>query len=110
MVRYGGDEFVLILPEISEDHFEDRLHKIQNEVDLARVEGYQGLRISVSIGGVLADDETVEEAVLRADKLMYLQKTKRIWSLPKKRRWRKMDYPPDGRGVVIAAAAGFDRG
>lgn len=97
LVRYGGDEFVLILLEISEDHFEDRLSKIQNEVYRARVEGYRGLQISVSIGGVLAEDETVEEAVARADKLMYLAKSKKIWLSPREPCCRKMEISPAAR-------------
>lgn len=44
----------------------------------AEVPGYTQLHLSVSIGGVLADNETVESAVGRADSLMYRQRTGKI--------------------------------
>lgn len=44
----------------------------------AEVPGYTQLHLSVSIGGVLADNETVESAVGRADSLMYQAKNRKI--------------------------------
>lgn len=72
IIRYGGDEFLLIVPDIKEDEFEKLLDDIRKTVHEAAVHDYPGVRLSVSIGGVIADnDETADEAVIRADKLMY---------------------------------------
>ena len=43
----------------------------------AEVPGYARLRLTVSIGGVLADNETIESAVARADGLMYQAKNRK---------------------------------
>lgn len=56
LIRYGGDEFLLILPDVSEDVFSKKLKQIRDMVYEAEVPGYTQLHLSVSIGGVLADN------------------------------------------------------
>ena len=77
LIRYGGDEFLLILQDVTDEVFSKKLKQIRDMVYEAEVPGYTKLRLSVSIGGVLADDETVESAVGRADTLMYQAKNKK---------------------------------
>ena len=75
LIRYGGDEFLLILPEISKDSFNEKLKMIQEKIHDTAIADYGNLRLSVSIGGVITrDGESIEEAVLRADRLMYFAK------------------------------------
>ena len=77
VVRFGGDEFLLLIPDINIDNFTKKLREIQEEVHAARVPGYCQLKLSVSIGGVLSFNETLGEAVLKADKFMYQAKTRK---------------------------------
>ena len=74
LIRYGGDEFLLLLPEIDSENFARKLNKIKKKIAETSVPGYERIKLSVSIGGVSATEETVEEAVQRADKRMYLAK------------------------------------
>ncbi len=74
LIRYGGDEFLLVLPNILGDAFEIKLRQIQERVHAAAVPGYSQLRLSVSVGGVLAEGEKIEEAIRQADKYMYQAK------------------------------------
>ena len=76
-IRYGGDEFLLILPDVDEEIFSKKLKQIRNMVCEAEVPEYARLRLTVSIGGVLADNETIESAVSRADGLMYQAKKRK---------------------------------
>ena len=75
LVRYGGDEFILILPGVGVDTFTQKLRHIQQMVQEATVPDYPRMQLSVSIGGVIAVDEITGEAVHRADRLMYMAKT-----------------------------------
>ena len=77
VVRFGGDEFLLLIPDINVDNFTRKLKEIQEEVHAARVPGYSQLKLSVSIGGVLSTGEKLGEAVLRADKFMYRAKQRK---------------------------------
>lgn len=77
LIRYGGDEFLLVLPGVNEENFTRRLQQIHNRVRGTDVPGYSRLRLSVSIGGVLSAGSTMEEAVTRADKLMYQAKNQK---------------------------------
>lgn len=76
LVRMGGDEFLLVMPDIGEQAFADKLNQIQEKVHSSKVPGYSQLRISVSIGGVLSGSgNTVEQAIRKADQFMYQAKT-----------------------------------
>ena len=78
LIRYGGDEFLLILPGISKDSFNEKLKTIQERVHYTSIADYNNLRLSVSIGGVISrGGESIEEAVLRADHLMYFAKNQK---------------------------------
>lgn len=77
LIRYGGDEFLLILQDVDEEIFSKKLKQIRDMVCEAKVPGYARLRLTVSIGGVLADNETIESAVARADGLMYQAKNRK---------------------------------
>ena len=74
LIRFGGDEFLLLLLEVDEESFVQKLKQIRSQVYESQVPGYSKMRLSVSIGGVLTQGETIGEAELRADKLMYLAK------------------------------------
>lgn len=74
LVRYGGDEFVLILPYIAEKDLERKMKIIQEKVRAIRFAEYEHLHVSVSIGGVIYDGKHVGQALRRADKLMYQNK------------------------------------
>ncbi len=77
LIRFGGDEFLLIMPNISENAFEKKLKQIQKSVYETTVHNYPKMRLSLSIGGVILKDETVEEGEKRADILMYKAKAKK---------------------------------
>lgn len=75
LVRFGGDEFLLVMPDILEASFQKKLKQIQNEIHAAEVPGYSQLQGSVSIGGVLSTHGTIEDAIHKADQCMYQAKT-----------------------------------
>lgn len=75
LVRYGGDEFVLVLPGIGVEDFSRKLRSIADKLTETTVPGYERLSLSVSIGGALAEGRTVEETVRQADTLMYKAKS-----------------------------------
>lgn len=76
LIRMGGDEFLLVMPDIGEQAFADKLNQIQEKVHSSKVPGYSQLRISVSIGGILSGlGNTVEQAIRKADQFMYQAKT-----------------------------------
>lgn len=74
LVRYGGDEFMLVMPGISQENFDSKLRDIRRLISSTELPGSQQIQMSVSIGGVMAQNETIREAVARADKYMYQAK------------------------------------
>ncbi len=74
LVRFGGDEFLLVMPDITEKVFNKKLETIKTRVHEANIPGYTKLQISVSVGGTLCQNEKIDEAVSRADHLMYQAK------------------------------------
>lgn len=77
LIRFGGDEFLLVVPEIDRDSFSKKLNKIKSKIAKTKIPGYHRMQLSVSVGGVMSMNETVEEAAIRADHLMYLAKTQK---------------------------------
>ena len=74
VVRYGGDEFVVVLPGIPADNFSRKLRVIADALSRVSLPGYSHIGITASVGGALAAGRTVDEAVRAADKLMYRAK------------------------------------
>lgn len=74
LIRMGGDEFLLVLPEISEGAFEIKLRRIRQHIHETKIVEFSQIKLSVSIGGVMSNGETIEETMKRADRLMYQAK------------------------------------
>lgn len=77
LVRYGGDELLLVLPDIPRDQFIRKLAIINKNLNMTIVPGYERIKLSASIGGVLSAAATVEEAVRQADRRMYQAKRRK---------------------------------
>lgn len=78
LVRFGGDEFLLILPGIPEDYFKIKLEGICEKIHDAIVPGYSHMRLSTSIGGLIQMPSDSMDAVVRqADRLMYQAKVRK---------------------------------
>ena len=74
LVRYGGDELLLVLPNISAEHFVQKLRYINKRLSTAHLPEFSKLQLSASIGGMMAADIPINDAVVVADKRMYLAK------------------------------------
>ena len=77
IIRFGGDEFLIIVHDVTEDEFKAKLNQIHDAIHKTIIPKYSKMQIEVSIGGVVADGETVADAVMRADKLMYIAKNRK---------------------------------
>ena len=62
LIRFGGDEFLLVMPEVTEEVFSQKLQLIQESIYNTNVPGYPNLRLSISAGGVLTEGGSIEEA------------------------------------------------
>lgn len=73
VIRYGGDEFIIIFWNLPIALFTKRLEKIRNSVSEMKLADYPNLTVSVSIGGVY-EKGGAEELFITADELMYQAK------------------------------------
>ena len=98
LIRYGGDEFLLILPGIPGDYLKVKLEQIRARVQATSIPGYSHLHLSLSVGGVMQSiADTMESAVRQADTLMYRAKE------------RKNAVIVDNRSEVLTAQETADR-
>lgn len=74
LIRYGGDEFLIIMPDVSVDNLENTLERIRTAISSVRHWSLGNMRLSVSVGGVIENGGVLENAVYRADRVMYLAK------------------------------------
>lgn len=72
VIRYGGDEFLVIMPGLTEDRFTQQMRYIRRQIRKVEIAGKGEAKLSVSIGGVLAGNELLSSAVERAGKLMFV--------------------------------------
>lgn len=72
VIRYGGDEFLVIMPGLTEDRFAQQMRYIRRQIRKVEIAGKGEAKLSVSIGGVLAGNELLSSAVERAGKLMFV--------------------------------------
>ena len=78
LIRYGGDEFLLVLPGIPGDFLQTKLEQIRTAAQMTSVPGYSHFRISLSIGGTMQTiTDPLENIVRRADRLMYQAKCRK---------------------------------
>lgn len=73
LVRYGGDEFLLLFPKMSENDMAEKNKRIKEAVANIVFAEYPTLHLSVSIGGVCGV-HPIMEAIRQADKRMYENK------------------------------------
>lgn len=73
LVRYGGDEFLLLFPKMSENDMAEKNKRIKEAVANIVYTEYPTLHLSVSIGGVCGV-HPIMEAIRQADKQMYENK------------------------------------
>jgi diguanylate cyclase (GGDEF)-like protein len=71
-VRWGGDEFVCALSEVTSDVASERFAQVQRMLEALR----PGASISVGLAE-LTDDDTLESLVSRADAALYIAKSQR---------------------------------
>ena len=86
-VRYGGDEFVVLLASGGREEAEEQRRRLQDAVAAIKFEGQDGRRIHLNVSAGAAvfpdDGETYERLLARADRRMYRDKAQR--KLPRSR-------------------------
>ena len=74
LIRLGGDEFVLLMTNIPEIIFRQKLNEIKQSISAIKLKDYPDIKCAVAIGGVYGI-QPIEKALAEADKLMYLDKS-----------------------------------
>lgn len=74
LIRYGGDEFLLILSDMVRGTLRGKLLQIQEAIENATIPNCSRLKLTASIGGVISEGGQIDEAIAKADQLMYKAK------------------------------------
>ena len=72
LIRYGGDEFIIYLPNIEKEDLYLIMQNILKNIHHATIKGYESVQFSMSAGITMYQTGTIEEAVSLADHLLYL--------------------------------------
>ena len=75
MIRYGGDEFFLLLHGLPEQSLSRKLKDICTAVENTDIAEYPGLKLSASIGGVCSTGR-IGDMLKKADEALYRAKEK----------------------------------
>lgn len=73
LIRLGGDEFVLLMANIPEIVFYQKISEIKQRISEIKLPDYPDIKCAAAIGGVYGI-QPIENALTEADKLMYLDK------------------------------------
>ncbi|RCW52146.1 GGDEF domain-containing protein [Halanaerobium sp. ST460_2HS_T2] len=73
--RYGGEEFLLILPETELEKASLVAEKLRQKIKKAEIKG-QDLRLTASFGTAQFDDDLSHQLIKKADDLLYKAKAK----------------------------------
>ncbi len=73
LIRYGGDEFLLLFPKVAEDAFQMLMKRIQTAVHRATIVSHPEIQLDISIGGAYRVSP-LPEAIHVADQRMYQTK------------------------------------
>lgn len=74
LIRFGGDEFLIVTPGVDSTVFSNVLYNIRSCINNVTVKGFSGIRLTVSIGGVCSGTELINKLTEQADALMYRAK------------------------------------
>lgn len=74
LVRYGGDEFLIVFSSISREEFIQNLESVRKAVEGLTLRGYPGCHLSISIGGKYCVSDA-KSAIHEADKMLYQAKS-----------------------------------
>ena len=73
--RFGGEEFLVIVPQVSEEELREVLERIRRAVAAAPFAvGGQELVATVSLGGATTAGDTADGLIARADDALYAAK------------------------------------
>jgi diguanylate cyclase (GGDEF)-like protein/putative nucleotidyltransferase with HDIG domain len=93
-IRYGGDEFVILLPSCDRNEAEQRCNELQRAVAALSLRSPNGaaipLRVSAGASVFPEDGESHERLLVRADRRMYRDKARskaRPLLVPDEQRW-----------------------
>lgn len=92
LIRYGGDEFLLLFPKMDKHIFTRKQNEIREAVRRIVIPEHPELHLSVSIGGV-SGVHPLAEAIRQADYLMYENKEKYYTEgehVTPPRKWKKI--------------------
>lgn len=73
LIRFGGDEFVLLMANIPEIVFYQKISEIKQKISEIKLPDYPDIKCAAAIGGVYGI-QPIENALTEADRLMYLDK------------------------------------
>ena len=73
VIRFGGDEFVVIFSGLPREVLSSRIRGICNKVNEIVIEGHPELCASVSVGGAYGKD-SLRKLIEEADRKMYIEK------------------------------------
>ena len=109
LVRYGGDEFLLIIPGINGESLSRCLYDISQEIRHIVIDRYPAIKPSVSAGGIICEDDIVKKAVSRADQFMYRAKKKKNYFVTENMKKDALDELRPSEKVLIVDDSDINR-
>ena len=109
LVRYGGDEFLLIIPGINGESLSRCLSDISQEIRHIVIDRYPAIKPSVSAGGIICEDDIVKKAVSRADQFMYRAKKKKNYFVTENMKKDALDELRPSEKVLIVDDSDINR-